>query len=92
MASPGYTATHGASSMKRRPVASIVPQDGFGGWVPRPRKDKVGDDGRAAEDGQGAQQGRKRALGGEPHGIAIDDLDPGPSGRSSPATPPGPWD
>src|SRR5439155_222016 len=40
-AAPGKIATHGASSMYLRPVPSIVPQDGSGGWMPRPRKESV---------------------------------------------------
>jgi hypothetical protein len=40
-AAPGKIAVQGASSMYLRPVPSIVPQDGSGGWTPRPRNDSV---------------------------------------------------
>src|SRR5262249_21729149 len=42
IARPGKIASHGACSMKARPVLdSIKPHDGVGGWVPTPRNDKV---------------------------------------------------
>src|SRR5205814_9744984 len=38
----GKIATHGACSMKARPVLdSIKPHDGVGGWVPTPREESV---------------------------------------------------
>src|SRR5690606_20846591 len=41
MATPGKTAIHQASWMKPRPSASIRPQEGSGGWVPRPMNDSA---------------------------------------------------
>ena len=40
-AAPGTMTTQGASSMYLRPVLSMVPQEGSGGWAPRPRKERA---------------------------------------------------
>jgi hypothetical protein len=39
MAGPAKKPTQGACSSSRRPMASMIPQDGIGGWVPHPRNE-----------------------------------------------------
>ena len=41
MASPGIVATCGATSRRSRPVETMRPHDGVGGWTPSPRKDSA---------------------------------------------------
>src|SRR6185437_12331713 len=38
-ASPGARAAHGAITIASRPSAIMLPQLGFGGWMPRPRNE-----------------------------------------------------
>src|SRR5216117_2650439 len=37
---PGAAATHGAFTSVSLPDAIMLPQDGVGGWTPRPRNDR----------------------------------------------------
>ena len=41
IAAPGISIRYGLKNMKLRPSETISPQDGVGGWVPRPRNDSA---------------------------------------------------
>src|SRR5207247_10612332 len=40
IASPGKSDTHGATRSRSRPSAIMAPQDGVGGWAPRPTNER----------------------------------------------------
>src|SRR2546422_1465151 len=41
IASPGKSNTHGATRSRSRPSAIMAPQDGVGGWAPRPTNERA---------------------------------------------------